>query len=331
MTEPAQDRVLILDFGSQVTQLIARRVRESGVYCEIHPYNMSEERLVAFAPKAVILSGGPASVIEQASPRAPDKVFTLGVPVLGICYGQQTMCAQLGGRVANSDHREFGRAFIEVTDDCALFEGLWPNGSREQVWMSHGDRVEKLPPGFRVVAVSEGAPFAVVADDRRRFYGTMFHPEVVHTPQGAALLKNFTHRVAQCRGDWSMAAFRAEAVARIRRQVGKGRVICGLSGGVDSSVAAALLHEALGDQLICIFVDTGLLRAGEAAEVVRLFRDHYNIPLVHRDAAALFLQKLAGVSDPEQKRKIIGATFIDVFDEEAGKIGGAEFLAQGTL
>ncbi len=331
MTTATQDRVLILDFGSQVTQLIARRLRESGVYCEIHPFNLSDERLVAFAPKAVILSGGPASVTENASPRAPDMVFALGVPVLGICYGEQTMCAQLGGRVASSDHREFGRAFIEVVDDCALFAGLWPKGSREQVWMSHGDRVDALPPGFRAVAVSEGAPFAAVADDKRRFYGVQFHPEVVHTPHGAALLKNFTHRVAQCRGDWSMAAFRADAVARIRAQVGKGRVICGLSGGVDSSVAAALLHEALGDQLTCIFVDTGLLRAAEADEVVALFRGHYNIPLVHRDAGALFLEKLAGVTDPEQKRKIIGAAFIDVFDEEAHKIGGAEFLAQGTL
>ncbi|HUK59996.1 MAG TPA: glutamine-hydrolyzing GMP synthase [Stellaceae bacterium] len=325
------DRVLILDFGSQVTQLIARRLRESGVYCEIHPFSMGEDRLEAFAPKAVILSGGPASVNEQAAPKAPQRVFELGVPVLGICYGQQTMCAQLGGRVASSEHREFGRAFIEVTDDCALFAGLWPKGSREQVWMSHGDRVEALPPGFRVVAVSEGAPFAVVADDKRRFYGTMFHPEVIHTPQGAALLQNFTHKVAGCRGDWTMAAFRAQAIERIRKQVGRGRVICGLSGGVDSSVAAALLHEAIGDQLTCIFVDHGLLRAGEAEEVVTLFRDHYNIPLVHKDAAELFLGKLAGVTDPEQKRKIIGATFIDVFDAEAHKIGGAEFLAQGTL
>jgi len=325
------DRVLILDFGSQVTQLIARRLRESGVYCEIHPFSLSAERLEAFAPKAIILSGGPASVNEQASPKAPQRVFELGVPVLGICYGQQTMCAQLGGRVAASDHREFGRAFIEVTDDCALFDGLWPKGAREQVWMSHGDRVEDLPPGFRVVAVSEGAPFSVIADDNRRFYGTMFHPEVIHTPQGAALLRNFTHHVAQCSGDWTMAAFRAQAVERIRQQVGRGRVICGLSGGVDSSVAAALLHEAIGDQLTCIFVDHGLLRAGEATEVVTLFRDHYNIPLIHSDAGALFLAKLQGVSDPEQKRKIIGATFIDVFDAEAHKIGGAEFLAQGTL
>ena len=325
------DRVLILDFGSQVTQLIARRLRESGVYCEIHPFAMSDERLLAFAPKAIILSGGPASVNEGSAPLAPERVFRMGVPVLGICYGQQAMCAQLGGRVAASDHREFGRAFIEITDDCALFDGLWPKGSREQVWMSHGDRVEALPPGFRVVAVSEGAPFAVVADDERRFYGTMFHPEVIHTPQGAALLKNFTHRVAACRGDWTMAAFRAQAIERIRKQVGRGRVVCGLSGGVDSSVAAVLLHEAIGDQLTCIFVDHGLLRAGEAREVVTLFRDHYNIPLIHRDASGLFLAKLEGVVDPEQKRKTIGALFIDVFDEEAQKLGGAEFLAQGTL
>ncbi len=331
MTAPSHDKVLILDFGSQVTQLIARRLRESGVYCEIAPFNITDEKLVAFAPKAVILSGGPASVTEHASPRAPDKVFTLGVPVLGICYGEQTMCAQLGGKVVGHDHREFGRAEIEITEDCELFKGVWPKGSHEQVWMSHGDRVESLPPGFRVVAVSDGAPFAAVADDKRRFYGVQFHPEVVHTPHGAALLKNFTHKVAGLSGDWSMAAFRAQSVAAIRAQVGKGRVICGLSGGVDSSVAAALLHEALGDQLTCIFVDTGLLRMDEATEVVKLFRGHYNIPLVHRDAGELFLKNLAGVSDPEQKRKIIGSTFIDVFDEEAKKIGGAEFLAQGTL
>jgi GMP synthase (glutamine-hydrolysing) len=325
------DRILILDFGSQVTQLIARRVRESGVYCEILPFNTSAERIAEFAPVAIILSGGPASVNEVAAPLAPQTVFEMGVPVLGICYGQQAMCAQLGGKVAASDHREFGRAFIEVTDDCALLADLWPRGSKEQVWMSHGDRVEALPPGFRVVAVSDGAPFAIVADDKRRFYGTMFHPEVVHTPHGAALLRNFTHRVAGCRGDWSMAAFRAQAIERVRHQVGEGRVICGLSGGVDSAVVAALLHEAIGDQLVCIFVDTGLLRGAEANEVVTLFRDTWNIPLVHRDAGALFLAKLAGITDPEGKRKIIGATFIDVFDEEAHKIGGAEFLAQGTL
>jgi GMP synthase (glutamine-hydrolysing) len=331
MTPPATDKILILDFGSQVTQLIARRVRESGVYCEIHPFAMDEAKLKAFGAKAVILSGGPASVHVAESPRAPQTVFELGVPVLGICYGEQIMCAQLGGRVSPSDHREFGRAFLEITGDCALFHGLWKKGAREQVWMSHGDRVDQLPPGFKVVGVSDGAPFAAIADDKRRFYGVQFHPEVVHTPHGAALLKNFTHRVVGLKGDWSMAAFKNQAIERARKQVGKGKVICGLSGGVDSSVAAVLLHEAVGPQLTCIYVDTGLMRAGESREVVSLFRDHYNIPLVHRDAGALFLKKLAGVTDPEQKRKIIGATFIDVFDEEAHKIGGAEFLAQGTL
>ncbi len=330
-TAPEADRVLILDFGSQVTQLIARRVRESGVYCEIHPFAMDEARLKAFGARAVILSGGPASVHVAQSPRAPQTVFELGVPVLGICYGEQTMCAQLGGRVSPSDHREFGRAFLEITADCDLFHGLWKKGAREQVWMSHGDRVDQLPPGFKVVGVSEGAPFAAIADDKRRFYGVQFHPEVVHTPHGAALLKNFTHRVAGLKGDWSMAAFKSQAIARARQQIGKGKVICGLSGGVDSSVAAVLLHEAVGPQLTCIYVDTGLMRAGESREVVSLFRGQYNIPLVHRDAGELFLKKLAGVTDPEQKRKIIGATFIDVFDEEAHKIGGAEFLAQGTL
>jgi GMP synthase (glutamine-hydrolysing) len=330
------DRILILDFGSQVTQLIARRVRENGVYSEIWPYTASPERIREFAPDGVILSGGPASVTHADTPRAPDIVFRLGVPVLGICYGMQTLCAQLGGRVTLSEHQEFGRAFIDVTGGCRLFEDLWPEGAREQVWMSHGDKVDALPPGFRAVASSEGAPYAAVADDERRFYGVVFHPEVVHTPQGGKLLGNFARRVCGVAGDWTMAAFRAHSVAQIRDRVGPngsngGRVICGLSGGVDSAVAAALLHEAIGDRLTCIFVDTGLLRQGEAEEVVRLFRGHHNIPLVHRDASDLFLAKLAGITDPEQKRKTIGATFIDVFDEEAHKIGGAEFLAQGTL
>jgi len=331
-TDPHDDRVLIVDFGSQVTQLIARRVRENGVYCEIHPFNAVDGALIeAFRPKAVILSGGPASVTEMETPRAPDAVFEAGRPVLGICYGQQTMVEQLGGRVEGSDHREFGRAYVHVTDDCELFHGVWGRGSREPVWMSHGDRVTALPNGFRPVAVSEGAPFAAIADDERRFYGVQFHPEVVHTPHGAQLLRNFTHAVAGCRGEWTMAAFRDQAIERVRAQVGKGRVICGLSGGVDSSVAAVLLHEAIGDQLTCVFVDTGLLRLGEADEVVEVFRGHYNIPLVHRDASELFLGELAGVTDPERKRKIIGATFIDVFEEEAKRAGGADFLAQGTL
>jgi GMP synthase (glutamine-hydrolysing) len=325
------DKILILDFGSQVTQLIARRIRESGVYCEIHPFNAPVEKLKAYGAKAIVLSGGPASVTESHTPRAPDFVFQAGVPVLGICYGEQTMCAQLGGKVESSDHREFGKAFIAIERGCALFDGLWPVGGREQVWMSHGDRVVSLPPGFRAVATSEGAPFAAIADDERRFYGVQFHPEVVHTPHGAALLKNFTHRVAGCSGDWTMAAFRRQTIERIRAQVGKGRVICGLSGGVDSSVAAVLIHEAIGDQLVCILVDHGLMREGEATQVVELFRGHYNIPLVHRDASGMFLERLAGVTDPETKRKLIGATFIEVFEEEAKKAGGADFLAQGTL
>ena len=282
-------------------------------------------------PRGIILSGGPASLTEGSSPRAPQCVFESGVPVLGICYGMQTMCDQLGGEVQGSDHREFGRAFVDLTDDCVLFQGVWHKGGREQVWMSHGDRVTRLPPGFRAVAVSEGAPFAAIADDTRRFYGLLFHPEVVHTPHGAALLRNFTHGVLGLSGTWTMAGFRATEIARIRAQVGKGRVICGLSGGVDSSVAAVLIHEAIGDQLTCIFVDHGLLRQGEAEEVVRTFRDRFNIRLVHRDASALFLDALDGVTDPEVKRKTIGRLFIDVFDEEAAKLGGADYLAQGTL
>ncbi len=325
------DKILILDFGSQVTQLIARRVRESGVYCEIHPFNTDPAKLKAYGARAIILSGGPASVTESHTPRAPSFVFDAGVPVLGICYGEQTMCAQLGGKVESSDHREFGKAFIAIERDCKLFDGIWPVGSREQVWMSHGDRVTALPDGFRVVATSEGAPYAAIANDEKRFYGVQFHPEVVHTPHGAALLKNFTHRVAGCSGDWTMAAFRRQAIERIRAQVGKGRVICGLSGGVDSSVAAVLIHEAIGDQLTCILVDHGLMREGEATQVVDLFRGHYNIPLVHRDASDMFLSRLEGVTDPETKRKLIGATFIEVFEEEAKKVGGADFLAQGTL
>jgi GMP synthase (glutamine-hydrolysing) len=314
------DRILILDFGSQVTQLIARRLRESGIYCEIFPFSAGSDRVSAFAPKGIILSGGPASVAEPGSPRAPAAVFDLGVPVLGICYGQQALVTQLGGLVEGSEHREFGRAHVDITADCALFHGAWAPGSREQVWMSHGDRVTALPPGFAVMASSEGAPFAVIGDEARRYYGVMFHPEVVHTPHGAKLLRNFAEHVAGCRPDWTMAAFREAEIARIRAQVGQGRVICGLSGGVDSSVAAVLIHQAIGDQLTCIFVDHGLLRHNEAEEVVRTFRDRFNIALVHRDASELFVGALAGVVDPETKRKTIGRLFVEVFEEEAARI-----------
>ena len=325
------DRVLILDFGSQFTQLIARRVRESGVYCEILPADVAPDRIAAFGAGAYILSGGPASVTNNAGPRVPDQVFAAGKPVLGICYGQQVMVAQLGGTVSLSDHQEYGAATIDVVADCALFHGAWDVGAQELVWMNHGDRVTALPPGFRTVAATGGAPFAAIADDTRRFYGVQFHPEVVHTPHGRQLLRNFTHGVAGLTGGWSMAGFRAAQVARVRAQVGQGRVICGLSGGVDSSVAAALIHEAVGDQLTCIFVDSGLMRMGESEEVVRTFRDQFNITLVHRDASDLFLGALDGVTDPEVKRKTIGRVFIDVFEEEAARIGGADFLAQGTL
>ncbi|MGO1117767.1 glutamine-hydrolyzing GMP synthase [Rhodovibrionaceae bacterium A322] len=325
------DRILILDFGSQVTQLIARRVRESGVYCEIIPFNSDPQRIRDFAPKGIILSGGPASTTDIGSPRAPDLVFEMNLPILGICYGQQTMMEQLGGKVSSSDHQEFGRAFLDVTSDCALFDGLWSVGEKHQVWMSHGDHVTALAPGFKVVATSEGAPYAAVAHESKPYYAVQFHPEVVHTPDGAKLIANFVHNVVGCSGDWTMAAFKDQAVAQIRAQVGDGQVICGLSGGVDSSVAAVLLHEAIGDQLTCIFVDHGLLRAGEGAQVEKIFRDTYNIKLIAVDASDLFLGKLAGVDDPEQKRKIIGGLFIDVFEEEAKKIGGADFLAQGTL
>jgi GMP synthase (glutamine-hydrolysing) len=327
----AAERVLILDFGSQVTQLIARRLRESGVYCEIWPFNSDAARIAAWRPRGIILSGGPASLTEGASPRAPQAIFEAGVPVLGICYGMQAMCDQLGGEVSRSEHREFGRAFVDLTGDCVLFQGVWHKGGREQVWMSHGDRVTHIPPGFRAVGVSEGAPFAAIADDTRRFYGLLFHPEVAHTPHGAALLRNFTHGVLGLSGTWTMAGFRATEITRIRAEVGKGRVICGLSGGVDSSVAAVLIHEAIGDQLTCIFVDHGLLRQGEAEEVLATFRDRFNIRLVHRNASELFVGALDGITDPEQKRKTIGRLFIEVFDEEAHTLGGADFLAQGTL
>jgi GMP synthase (glutamine-hydrolysing) len=331
--DPARlhERVLIIDFGSQVTQLIARRVRESGVYCEIHPYDKAEALLESYAPKAVILSGGPASVTEAESPRIGTKVFELGVPVLAVCYGEQLMCDLLGGEVEAGGQREFGRAEIVFTRESPLFAGLGGVGDHEPVWMSHGDKITAIPEGFHVVATSAGSPFAAIADETRRFYGVQFHPEVVHTVHGREIYRNFTHTIAGLKGDWSMAAFRQEEVARIRAQVGGGRVICGLSGGVDSSVAAVLIHEAIGDQLTCVFVDTGLLRHNEAEQVVSLFRNHYNIPLIHVDASKEFLGELAGVSDPETKRKTIGRLFVEIFDREAAKIEGADFLAQGTL
>jgi len=331
MNPPTHDKILIVDFGSQVTQLIARRVREEKVYSEIVPFQRAEEAFRTMRPSAVILSGGPASVHEPGAPLAPQAIFEAGVPVLGICYGEQAMAYQLGGKVESGHHREFGRADVEVIADTPLFAGVWEKGGRYPVWMSHGDRVTRPPEGFRVVATSPNAPIAVIADDARKFYATQFHLEVVHTPQGAALIRNFVRNIAGLKGDWTMGAFRQEAIAKIRDQVGKGRVICGLSGGVDSAVAAVLIHEAIGEQLTCVFVDHGLLRLGEAEQVVSLFRDSYNIPLVHVEAETLFLDALDGVTDPEIKRKTIGKLFIDVFEDEARKIGGADFLAQGTL
>ncbi|OYY72693.1 glutamine-hydrolyzing GMP synthase [Sphingomonas sp. 28-63-12] len=325
------DSILIIDFGSQVTQLIARRVREAGVYSEIAPFNTAAAAFARMSPKGVILSGSPASVLDTDSPRAPDVVFESGVPVLGICYGQQTMMAQLGGDVQLGDSGEFGHAFIEVQESCGLFNGLWSEGETHQVWMSHGDKVTSLAPGFRTVATSPGAPFAVIANEARHYYAMQFHPEVVHTPDGGRLIANFARHVCGLTGDWTMAEFRQTKIDEIRAQVGTGRVICGLSGGVDSAVAAVLIHEAIGSQLTCVFVDHGLMRAGEADQVVGLFRNHYNIPLVHVNAETLFLNGLKGLTDPEAKRKFIGATFIEVFEDEARKIGGAAFLAQGTL
>ncbi len=325
------DSILIVDFGSQVTQLIARRVRETGVYCEIIPFNIAGDVFERMKPKAVIFSGGPASVLDESSPRAPQQIIDSGVPILAICYGQQTLCAQLGGAVEGGHHREFGSADVEILNTSPLFEDVWKVGGQYPVWMSHGDRVTRLPEGFVVIATSPNAPFAIAADEKRHYYSTMFHPEVVHTPDGAKLLANFVHKIAGVEPSWTMAAYREQAIAAIRKQVGKGKVICGLSGGVDSSVAALLIHEAIGDQLTCILVDHGLMRMNEADEVVSMFREHYNIPLVLVDASEAFISALEGEADPETKRKTIGRLFIEVFEEEAKKIGGAEFLAQGTL
>ena len=326
------DRLLIIDFGSQVTQLIARRLRELNVYCEIHPFNRVDDAfLIDFAPKAVILSGGPASVYAEGAPMPPKGIFGLGVPIFGICYGQQVMMHCLGGHVEGGHGTaEFGRAFVTPADEtCALLAGWFTDGP-EQVWMSHGDHVSRIAPGFRVYGTSPNAPFAITADVARNFYAVQFHPEVHHTPKGAKLYENFV-RLAGFRGDWTMGAYRAEAIQKIRDTVGDHKVICGLSGGVDSSVAAVLIHEAIGDQLTCVFVDHGLLRLGEAEQVVKMFRDHYNMPLIHADESDLFLGALEGVSDPEIKRKTIGRLFIEVFEKHAKSVGGATFLAQGTL
>jgi len=331
MLATPSESILIVDFGSQVTQLIARRVREAGAYSEIAPFSVAADAFARMQPKGIILSGSPASVLDAEGPRIPEAILDSRLPILGICYGQQALMHQLGGEVVLGDAGEFGRAFIEIGDSCALFDGLWSEGETHQVWMSHGDKVTQLAPGFRSVATSPGSPFAVVADDARRIYATQFHMEVVHTPDGAKLLKNFVRHVCGLAGEWTMAEFRKTKIEEIRAQVGKGKVICGLSGGVDSAVAAVLIHEAVGEQLTCVFVDHGLMRMGEAEQVVGLFRNHYNIPLVHKDVSALFLNGLAGVTDPEAKRKLIGKTFIDVFEAEARQIGGAEFLAQGTL
>ena len=335
MTTPASaapvDSILIVDFGSQVTQLIARRIREAGVYCEVHPFNSAAAALKALQPRGIVLSGGPASTLDDGAPTVDRALLEAQVPILGICYGQQALCRALGGTVEGGHNGEFGRAEVLVQKPSAIYEGVWDLGSEHQVWMSHGDRVTQLPPGFEVIGTSEGAPFAMIADEGRRIWGVQFHPEVVHTPDGAKLYANFVHRICGIPSNWTMAAYRQRAVEKIRAQVGKGRVICGLSGGVDSSVAAVLIHEAIGDQLTCILVDHGLMRLNEAEEVVTMFRDHYNIPLVHVDASQKFLGELKGVSDPETKRKIIGRLFIETFEAEAKNIGGADFLAQGTL
>ncbi len=336
MTEPSHDRLLIIDFGSQVTQLIARRLRELNVYCEIHPFQtVTDSFLSEFSPKAVILSGGPASVVNPNAPRPPETVFSMGIPILGICYGQQVMMDMLGGRVeggkisGGGGTAEFGRAFVEPAGSLSLLDG-WFGEGREQVWMSHGDHVSRLAPGFEVFGTSPNAPYAITADIDRQFYAVQFHPEVHHTPKGAKLYENFV-RLAGFKGDWTMGAYREEAVERIRAEVGDAKVICALSGGVDSSVAAALIHEAVGDQLTCVFVDHGLLRLNEAEEVVGMFRDHMNLSVIHAQEQELFLGELDGVSDPETKRKIIGRLFIDVFQKYADGIEGARFLAQGTL
>ncbi len=330
------DRILILDFGAQYTQLIARRIRESGVYCEIYPWDVADADVQAFKPRGIVLSGGPESVNAATPPRAPDTVFALGVPVLGICYGMQTMAQQLGGQVEPADHREFGYAEVSLQGACRLFEGLADRRDAAgravlDVWMSHGDRVTRLPQGFIAVGASANAPLAAIADEARHFYAVQFHPEVTHTLQGARLLERFVREICGCAPLWSTGRIIDDAIARVREQVGTGRVLLGLSGGVDSSVVAALLHQAIGDQLVCVFVDHGLLRLGEGDQVMQTFAANLGVRVIRVAAEERCLAALAGVSDPEQKRKIIGRLFVEVFDEEAGKLQGIDYLAQGTI
>lgn len=329
-------KILILDFGSQYTQLIARRIRETNVYCELHPYDVSAEFIAAFEPKGIILSGGPASVNVEETPRAPQIVFELNVPVLGICYGMQTMAAQLGGVIENAQVREFGYAEIETSQDELLFHEIKDRTSTQgsnllDVWMSHGDSVVSLPIGFSVIAHNAATPIAAMADDQRRFYGVQFHPEVTHTLQGKAILERFVHDICEVGHDWKMSDYVDEAVGKIRSTVGNDRVILGLSGGVDSSVAAVLIHRAIGDQLTCVFVDNGLLRANEAKQVMETFTHHLAVKVIHVDASRDFYRNLKGIADPEAKRRMIGREFVDVFQREARKIDDAKWLAQGTI
>ncbi len=327
------DRILILDFGAQYTQLIARRVRELGVYCEIRAWDHDPEQIAEFAPRGIILSGGPESTLADNAPQAPQQVFEAGVPVLGICYGMQTMAKQFGGRTESAEGREYGHAEIDLREPGALFEGLDDHGGagRLDVWMSHGDHVAEAPPGFTVVAGNARVPVAAMANESRKFYGVQFHPEVTHTKQGGALLKRFLLDICGCRTLWTAPAIIADQVARVRQTVGRDRVLLGLSGGVDSSVVAALLHEAIGDQLTCVFVDTGLLRYREGDQVMATMAEHMGVKVIRVNAAERYFKALEGVADPEQKRKIIGRLFIDIFDEEAAKLEGVQWLAQGTI
>ncbi|HXZ97670.1 MAG TPA: glutamine-hydrolyzing GMP synthase [Burkholderiales bacterium] len=329
-------KLLILDFGSQYTQLIARRVRESKIYCELHPYDVGEKFIKEFNPRGIILSGGPASVVQGDTPRAPQLVFELGVPVLGICYGMQTMAAQLGGEVETARVREFGYAELRARGHSALLKGIQDRTDRQgfgllDVWMSHGDRVTRLPEGFKVIASNEASPIAGMADDTRRYYGLQFHPEVTHTPQGKRIIERFAHEICGLKSDWNMPDYVEEAVAKIRREVGKEEVLLGLSGGVDSAVAATLLHRAIGKQLTCVFVDNGLLRLNEAQQVMDTFSRNLGVKVILVNASARFLKKLSGVTNPEQKRKIIGREFVEVFQREAKKLRQVKWLAQGTI